>query len=114
MLFFRYKCTHEGCDLAFVQKVSLTKHMESHGESRFRCEQCGHKFFRAESLRNHLRRAHGQEETFQCSYCGEWFTDSAGLRKHSKEEHRVVAAGHRPCLLCGEIVAASNVRRHFR
>ena len=110
----KHKCSHQGCDLAFVQKVSLTKHMESHEESRHKCDLCGEKFFRAESVRNHLRKQHGQVETFRCSYCGQWFSDHTSLREHSKSEHNVANAGHRPCVLCGEIVTASAMKKHFR
>ena len=77
--------------------------MECHGESRFRCEQCGDKFFRAESLRSHLKKIHDQvifssynyllkcfkEETFQCTYCGKWFLNHETLKSHSKHEHKV-------------------------
>ena len=110
----KHKCSHQGCDLSFVQKVSLTKHMESHEESRHKCDLCGERFFRAESVRNHLRKQHGQVETFRCSYCGKWFSDHNALREHSKSEHKVANPGHRPCVLCGDIVTGSAVRKHFR
>jgi len=79
-----------------------------------KCDLCGERFFRAESVRNHLRKQHGQVETFRCTYCGKWFSDHDALREHSKSEHKVANPGHRPCVLCGEIVTGSAVRKHFR
>ena len=110
----KHLCPVQDCGLTFVQKVGLTKHLESHGESRFKCEHCGNRFFRAESLRNHLNKCHGQEETFQCSYCGQWFVDHDSLKSHSKTKHKVATPGHKPCRLCGDFIPSSSVKKHFK
>lgn len=92
----KFKCTVEGCLLAFSKKYTLQNHILTHniGEKPLRChyEGCGMAFIQNNVLQRHLKSCHGQK-FYKCDYCNEAFFDKkAELRVHWTECDRFISS----------------------
>ena len=66
-----YKCTVDGCDMAFVTSGELTRHtryIHTH-EKPFRCTLCDYASVEISKLRRHFR-SHTGERPYPCTECG--------------------------------------------
>ncbi|XP_051557334.1 gastrula zinc finger protein XlCGF8.2DB-like isoform X3 [Myxocyprinus asiaticus] len=85
------------CGKRFTRRTTLKEHIRIHiGENPIICLQCGKSFSRKENLNRHMR-IHSGEKPYTCPQCGKSF-----LRKENLNSHMRVHTGERPftCNLC--------------
>ena len=52
-----YQCSEQGCNLSFIRKDHLVRHMRKHsGEKPFSCDLCDEKFPYLKSLHRHMNK----------------------------------------------------------
>lgn len=135
-----FPCTYEGCDRAFVTKMSLKTHLQTHdgkklfqcptcnkclstassliehkrthtGIKRKQCELCDRKLGSTEALKKHMRM-HSGERPYQCTICAQTFICNSSLRTHITVRHEEKKF---ECLMCGKKFSFSQkLRMHMR
>lgn len=105
MINFLFRCTL--CGKRFLTGSVYYQHRLIHrGERRYRCEECGKSFYRADALKNHLvawkscdlktlfnsnilllQRIHSGEKPHTCSECSRGFRQRGDRDKHVKARH---------------------------
>ena len=73
-------------------KRSLSGHMRSHGEKKFKCNLCDKAYARPEALKEHMP-SHFGKKPFQCPKCPKSFLGSANFSKHKKIHEKNEKAG---------------------
>jgi len=108
-----FKC--DECDMSFTMKGFLTQHKKSRHDplvkalnaKKHMCQICG-KSMREDSLRDHMRSAHG-EDHIKCTQCDSTFKHEKIYLKHVKNQHTFVT-----CELCGKQFSNSAYKKHKR
>ncbi|XP_068249150.1 uncharacterized protein [Palaemon carinicauda] len=84
--------------------------MAQSGEKYFKCPICWKEFFKAHTMKIHLR-VHTGEKPFQCNYCPKAFTTSGNLSDHLRVHS---TARMFRCKLCGaKFKRNATLKRHY-
>lgn len=77
----KYACSH--CGKSFDQRFKLTRHLVSHDQASFFCNNCPQKFKRKQHLLDHYKQYHAENtESFVCNICSERFKSNSNLKRH--------------------------------
>ena len=109
----KFRCPQ--CDLGFVQKEFLRRHLLTHsGERPFQCSLCPSTFRQMIHLRQHQRRKHPTSDPKQrCPHCPRAFWTSSELKNHLMY-HAPESRTHH-CQLCDlSFVEKRHLDRHAR
>lgn len=82
---YTFKCTHENCELLFLSKSKLKRHMKSHSDDRpFMCtyDDCCAAFKEKDKLTRHLQ-THSITRDFKCELCYSTFKSQGELNTHT-------------------------------
>ncbi|XP_037972310.2 zinc finger protein 28 isoform X1 [Plutella xylostella] len=82
-----YEC--ETCQQRFITKSYMLRHVLSRhrrAPGRHVCHECGSKFKRLTSLRDHMN-SHSGRRPHECAICGDTFAHRAALYTHNKRRH---------------------------
>lgn len=106
----KYFRTCDQCNRSFKNQNLLNCHKryEHMFKIRLTCNQCGKIFKNDITLRNHIKKFHGEEKlVFECELCKKTFG-----RKDALLEHQTIHRGERPykCLWCPKTFRNSS---HF-
>lgn len=80
----KYKCKWKGCNMAFIQKVNLETHINTHTHNNtFPCQTCGRIFHHKGNLKRHTP-THSSEKKYKCEWewCNSEFRQQRSLKKH--------------------------------
>lgn len=73
------KCPH--CPSNCSHKKSLSRHTETHTNSKYTCKVCCQQFTRKDHLRRHTEQ-HGRIKSYKCTQCNKTFGNELTLRNH--------------------------------
>jgi uncharacterized Zn-finger protein len=76
-----FKCSESDCGKIFEDATALKKHLVTHGEKQFTCQDCGKKFLDNSKLKRHSL-VHSGEKPFKCEFCSKCFSLDFNLRTH--------------------------------
>ena len=105
-----YKC--EECGKLFSAKNGLQAHQKTHLESKtFGCPHCSREFKGKKSLLEHISSKHNLDKRFVCCQCPESF-----VSRHLKNVHERSHTGEKGfiCDQCGESFATSQGLSHHK
>ena len=83
------------CDFSTRNRQVLSRHIETHGEPKFKCSTCGKMFRKKNTLIAHELQ-HAGIVTCNCSICGKGFTHTAALGQHRRLVHKIVGPNAKP------------------
>uniref|UniRef100_A0A8C6SRM4 C2H2-type domain-containing protein n=1 Tax=Neogobius melanostomus TaxID=47308 RepID=A0A8C6SRM4_9GOBI len=108
----RYKC--QQCRKLFATVSHLNRHNKfTHGEKRHECDQCGKAFADSLKLKRHLlTHSATKPRQFGCNRCGKYFQTMSIYRQHYNTHTKEIRY---PCERCGTIYyVRSSLTQHLR
>lgn len=99
------------CGKVFAQRNALTRHMGSHGNTKFECHLCGKKMYTLGTLQTHIKKFHGDNDKkkkeqgpspFQCGECGQGYSRKDSLEDHVRVKHTTDNRRVWSCDKCGK------------
>lgn len=87
----RYKTTRrehkKQCHVCGIRVLDLNSHIESHGETGYKCQFCDRVCPNRRQLRIHMNR-HTKEREFPCRYCDKIFYVWTSRKDHERNMHK--------------------------
>lgn len=86
----QFKCTHEGCDVVFIRKGDLKRHVNAvHLKLQpHKCSTCDYNCSSNDLLQRHISSVHLKLRPFKCTSCDSAFANNSNLQTHIKAVHQ--------------------------
>lgn len=110
----KYKCTHEGCSMAFYHYQSLNHHVEIVHKQSLVCNVCNKRFQRPFTLNQHKLKHHGEAQMLFCEQpgCYESFMSRDALQAHVLLVHPKIKCTHCDAVITGTKEYAAHSAIH--
>ncbi|CAC5372915.1 KRAB [Mytilus coruscus] len=76
------------CDIEFVSRSNLNRHMKAHKNKKETCGICDKAFFTAYDVHAHIQSAH-EMVLHNCDQCNKKFRSKSGLKNHQKQHDNI-------------------------
>ncbi|XP_041969441.1 zinc finger protein 564-like [Aricia agestis] len=74
-----FECHH--CGKVTGSRAAISKHLEIHGDKKYKCDVCGHNTFTIEVMRRHVL-THIPNKPHKCQICGNSYIQKLQLDRH--------------------------------
>lgn len=78
----------EFCSKSFKHRSSLYRHLNTHKNELFKCNQCPKIFATRHYLNLHIRNVHTEPRNLLCPHCGRAYHTSCALSYHIRFKHK--------------------------
>ncbi|XP_068619156.1 zinc finger protein draculin-like isoform X2 [Battus philenor] len=79
-----FECDH--CGKTTSSRAAIAKHLEIHGQKKYRCDVCGYATFTLEVLRRHIL-THVEDKPHKCEICGRSYIQRIQLQRHMERHN---------------------------